>query len=564
MSLPATIQTAVGQSILGKITRLFNNNSVADVLNEILQNCRRAGATRVDIDSFELADRQVLVIRDDGTGIDDPAKLMTLGDSGWDSTIADREDPAGMGVFSLAGHRVEIHSFSPAAGQGWCVTIAPDAWESGAPLEIEPCSIACGTEILIDMPAAWASALSAAAATAATFYPLPVHFQGKRCAQRDFLADAHRVEQWQGCRIGIFRGRNYRSPTEVSINFHGLTVPCPTPFVSEIDGDGCWYVRVDIVDAPILQLVLPARKEMVQNAALGELREAAEAAIYRTIALAGSHRLAHEQWQRAHALGVTLPEAAPWLSGWVPRTADSDSTLLGDPVAGTAMILVPCEEPPIEQCAGRILSEGLPLGGTLVREVAGFEGYGWYDALPRVSDICFCVESDAGVYSYRGGDSLPTGIESGRVARITLDVAVKPSARATGGDDRHSFPADVLIAPDDGWYSNLDQTVILLTQDSAITPHELASLIEDACFTPGDDCGDDSWDTQHSYFEKRARHVANELLLGEETAILERIRDVLLDEVSWLIPDGRRVTILAERGQMTLSYAPEDAAALSA
>ncbi|MGL1521379.1 hypothetical protein ACSTIE_23580, partial [Vibrio parahaemolyticus] len=63
MSLPATIQTAVGQSILGKITRLYNN-SVADVLNEILQNCRRAGATRVDIDSFDLADRQVMVIRD--------------------------------------------------------------------------------------------------------------------------------------------------------------------------------------------------------------------------------------------------------------------------------------------------------------------------------------------------------------------------------------------------------------------------------------------------------------------------------------------------------------------
>ncbi|MFM9745514.1 hypothetical protein ACKI2C_49020, partial [Streptomyces brasiliscabiei] len=92
-----------------------------------------------------------------------------------------------------------------------------------------------------------------------------------------------------------------------------------------------------------------------------------------------------------------------------------------------------------------------------------------------------------------------------------------------------------------------------LTQDSGITPHELASLIEDACFTPGDDCGDDSWDTQHSSFEKRARQVANELLLGEETAVLERIRDVLLDEVSWLVPEGRRLTILAERGQMTLS-----------
>ena len=563
MSLPATIQTTVGQSMISRVTRLFNN-SVGDVLTELLQNARRAGATRVDIDRFDLADRQVLVVRDDGSGIADPAKLVTLGDSGWDSEIAHREDPAGMGVFSLAGHRVEIRSFSPAARKGWCVTIGPDAWESGSPLEIEPYSIAAGTEILVDMPAAWVSALAAAAAKAATFYPLAVYFQGERCAQRDFLAEAHRVEQWNGCRIGIFQGRNYRSPTEVSINFHGLTVPCPMPSVSEVGGDGCWYVRVDIVDAPALQLVLPARKEMVQNGALDALREAAETAIYRTIAVNGSHRLAHEQWQRAHALGVILPEAAPWLSGWAPRTADADSTLLGDPVAGTGMILVPDEDPPIEQCAGRVLCNGLPLGGALVREVSAFEGYGWYDALPRVSDLSFSVESDAGAFSYRSGDGLPSGIESGRVAHITLDVVVKPSANATGEDARHSFPADVLIAPDDGWYSNIDEAVILLTQDSTITPHELASLIEDACFTPGDDCGDDSWETQHSYFEKRARHVANELLLGEETAILERIRDVLLDEVSWLIPDGRRVTILAERGQMTLSYVPEDAAALPA
>lgn len=563
MSLPATIQTSVGQSLLGKISRLYNN-SVFDVLNETLQNCRRAGATRVDIDSFDLADRPILVIRDNGSGIDDPAKLVTLGESGWDSEIAHREDPAGMGVFSLAGHRVEIRSFSKAAGQGWCVVIAPDAWESGAPLAIEPCAIDVGTEILIDMPAAWGEALAGAAQKAATHYPLPVTFRGELCARKDFLAEAHRVETWNGCRIGIFRGRNYRSPTEVCINFHGLTVPCPMPSVSEVDGDGCWYVRIDIVDAPALQLVLPARKEMVQNAALDELREAAEAAIYRTIAITGSHRLAHEQWLRARALGVTLPEAAPWLSGWLPRTADTDGILLGDPVAGTPMVLLPSEEAPVEQCAGRILCDGLPLGGALVRDVAAFEGYGWYDALPRVSDLHFSVESDAGTYVYHGGDGLPSDIESGRVSRITLGVAIKPSRGATDADDRYSFPADVLIAPDDGWYCSLDETVILLAEGCAITPHDLASLIEDACFTASEDSGDDSWDTQHSYFQKRARHVANDLLMGEDAAIIERIRDVLLDEVSWLIPEGRRVTILGERGQMTLSYVPADEAVLPA
>jgi hypothetical protein len=557
MSLPATIHTSVGQSMISRVTR-FYNNSAYDALIELLQNSRRAGTTRVDIDSFDLSGRPVLIIRDNGSGIDDPAKLVTLGDSGWNGEIANREDPAGMGVFSLAGHRVEIRSFSPVANQGWSVVIAADAWESGTPLAIEPCSIDGGTEILIDMPSGWSETLAAAVKKAATYYPLQVFFQGELCARSDFLAEASRVETWNGCRIGVFRGRNYRSSPEEAVNFHGLTVACPMPSVSELGGDQCWHVRVDIVDAPALQLVLPARKEMVQNAALAELREAAEAAIYRTIAASGSHRLAHEQWLRADALGVILPEAAPWLSTWLPRTADGDGIVLGERVAGVPMVLVPNEEPHIEQCAGRVLCNALPLGGVLVREVTGFEGYSWYDALARVSALSFSVESDTGNYAYSGDTPLPDGIESGRVARILLDVAVK-SSRGAVGEDRYSLPVDVLIAPDEGWYVDLDQAAILLPHHSSITPHELASLFEDACFCPGDDCGDDSWETQHNYFEKRARHVANNLLLGKDAAILERIRVVLRDEVTWLVPEGRRVAIVAERSEVALSYVTAEA-----
>lgn len=558
MSLPVTIHTSIGQSMIGRVTR-FYNNSAQDALIELLQNSRRAGATRVDIDRFDLADRPVLIVRDNGSGIDDPAKLVTLGDSGWNGEIAAREDPAGMGVFSLAGHRVEIRSFSKAANQGWSVVIAPDAWESSIPLTIEPCAIDHGTEVLIDMPQGWGDAFEAAAKKAATFYPLPVFFQGEQLPRRDILAEARCVETWNGCRIGIFCSRHYRSSTEGTVNFHGLTVPCPMPQVSEVDADQCWYVLIDIGDAPALQLVLPARKEMVQNAALEELRHAAEAAIYRSIAAVGSHRLGHEQWLRAQALGVTLPEAEPWLPGWLPRTADGEGIVLGDRVAGVPMVMLPNEEPHIEQCVARVLREAQPLGGALVREVSEFRGYAWYDALPRVSALSFSVENDAGSFTYGERELLPSGIESGRVARILLDVTVKSSRHATIEDKRYSFPADVLIAPDEGWYARLDETTILLGCDSTITPHDLAALIDDACFCPGDDAGDDSWETQHDYFVKRARHIANNLLLGEDAAILERIRDVLHDEVTWLVPEGRRVAIVADRSAVSVSFAAGEA-----
>ena len=79
MPLPASIHATVSQSLLGRVTRIFNN-SAGDVLSETLQNSRRAGASRVDIDVKEVDDRSILVICDDGAGIDDPAQILPLGD----------------------------------------------------------------------------------------------------------------------------------------------------------------------------------------------------------------------------------------------------------------------------------------------------------------------------------------------------------------------------------------------------------------------------------------------------------------------------------------------------
>jgi hypothetical protein len=81
MIFPTTIKTTVGQSLITKIGRFFNG-SVSDCLAEIIQNSRRAGATRIDIARIEKNDRPVLRIRDDGRGIAEPAKFLTLGDPG--------------------------------------------------------------------------------------------------------------------------------------------------------------------------------------------------------------------------------------------------------------------------------------------------------------------------------------------------------------------------------------------------------------------------------------------------------------------------------------------------
>src|SRR3546814_10634117 len=78
----------------------------------------------------------------------------------------------------------------------------------------------------------------------------------------------------------------------------------------------------DVCSSDLLQLVLPARKEVVDNAALGALRAAVQTAIYRTIGSEGSHRLSFQNWQRVADLGIELPEASAWLYEWRPCTAD--------------------------------------------------------------------------------------------------------------------------------------------------------------------------------------------------------------------------------------------------
>ncbi|RQW46139.1 ATP-binding protein [Novosphingobium sp. LASN5T] len=552
MSLPASIHASVSSALLGRVTRIFNN-SVGDVLVETLQNARRAGANRVDIDVLEEGGRSLLVIRDDGTGIADPAKVLTLGDSGWDADTARREDPAGMGVFSLAGRHVEIRSRTALAEMGWRVEIPADAWESGVPLAIETCDVEPGTEIRIDMPDAWSRDLAAAAANAARHYPLPVRFRGEALKQVDFLAGACRIENWQGCRIGVFHDRNHLPASYPRINFHGLTVLCPLPSVTEVDGGECWHVRVDIRDAPALQLVLPARKEMVQNSALEALREAAEAAIYRALARAPGHRLAHAQWLRAQKLGIELPEAEAWLHGWFSRTADDNGIHHGERVVDRPMILFPDSEPAFEQCAGRAL-RGEVLGGTLVREQSAFAGYRWYDSLPRICSLSFVIGAGDSEVRYEESEATPPDLVSGQVASIMLDVAVSSSQDGTAKSVTYSLPVDVLILPEDGWSTDLDETVILLSPKCAIDPCDLADLLIDICFCACDDVDADSWETQQRNFQMRAGQIANALLLGEDAAILARIRDVIQEEIRWLIPLGRQVSMLAGGNGVELTF----------
>lgn len=79
-------------------------------LPELLQNARRAGASRVLVDWD--AERNVLIVNDDGCGIWDFGNLVVAYQSGWSSETTFRENPIGVGLFAalLASDELIVHS----------------------------------------------------------------------------------------------------------------------------------------------------------------------------------------------------------------------------------------------------------------------------------------------------------------------------------------------------------------------------------------------------------------------------------------------------------------------
>ncbi|WBQ17703.1 ATP-binding protein [Sphingobium yanoikuyae] len=550
MPFPATIRPEVGQSLITKVSRLFNG-TLGDMLLELFQNARRAGARAIHVAVYNLPAGTALSVYDDGCGIDDPANLLTLGDSGWQQDIRSREDPAGMGVFSLAGRDVVVRSWSRAAGRGWAVHIPTDGWEGTVPLAIESCGIVRGTEIQIMLPAAWEEQLGSALRTAARYFPLPVHFEGAQLPCEDFLAGAVQIELWEGCRIGIFHDGTTEAVHTPRINFHGVTVASRLPTLSEIESPHNWRVRIDIVNAPALQLVLPARKEMVENDALSRLREAAEIALYGAIARETSHRLSYKAWARARDLGIALPEANPWLNAWTPNIADTSNRYQGAAVRSGSMIIMSDHEPDIENALSRALAKEKPLGGLLVHENRDFEGYRWYDELPRLLSCSFVVQRDGVSHRYAEDVALPEEFESGPVENISAEILLRPGGPSPAEPTIYRVPADMLVCNNGCW--TLDEATILFDGEAKVQPDALADLMYASLFCYSDDCDRDSWDTQSLEFEHEARILANLLLLGEEEALLARLREAVFEHVQWLIPGGRSLTISADKDRLSLS-----------
>ncbi len=362
----AAIRARVHQGALKRVTRFFAS-TLTDAFIEALQNARRSGATRVRVTVDTPAGhpgncapapsetRLSVTVTDDGAGITDPAVLLSFGENGWPDDLVAREDAAGMGILSLAqrGCRITSRTRTPDGhpGHGWSVNLEPEHFTGRSDAEVRPDDTAphpSGTAVQFEA-AESADAIHTAVANAARHYPLPVLLEGVpgtepggvTLERRAFLDGAVHAEDWNGLVFGVFRDR-WRGSFEPDLNFFGLTLPVRLPTVETVHG-GIWSVRADVRDCPGLELVLPARKEAVENTFIEDMRQAARLAIYRAMAADPGPRPAFSDWTRARGAGPPRAPPRPFPTGRGLATPASDSprrpgsSVPGGPPSPTSM-----------------------------------------------------------------------------------------------------------------------------------------------------------------------------------------------------------------------------------
>lgn len=555
MTISTKLRAQVSPQAIAKVTRIFNG-TLDDIFNELFQNARRAGATRVIVTAEHGPDAYLITVCDDGAGIADPADLVSLGQSDWSDECRAREDPAGMGFFSLAGLDTIVSSSS--ASGAFTLAIAGDAWTGEADIDVLPWEGPVGTRIAFSFIAQPDGKLERTVATAARHFPLPVIYNGKPLDRADFLAGAEQIVERGGYRIGVFRDINLDHVDR--INFHGLTIRHKLPTTKEVH-HALWSVKVDIVDAPELVLVLPARKEIFRNAALETLVDLCREAIFETIRLQPFHRLSFDDWLLAQTFDPDFPEAARELPPWVAYCARDQYREVPKYIAVTGKAAIFTEE---DACGSitfaRILAcsrgdtadlEPHQLSGpqqlTFFSPVRQFAGYPWYDALP----------------SYHSTDNVMLDAEDTPVEGQVGLATIRPTRIILGFEDQNgaklNLDTDFWITEDDSCWSDPDNAHIALTRGSKLDPSDLTELIIDAIFCPSDDSDADSYDTQETRFRHDAAVRAHAILEGEDAAILAGIRMAFADRIAWRIPHGRTLHLnwSSTGSNLTLETAPE-------
>ena len=566
------MRVSVSPDMIQKSTRLFNGTP-EDILNELFQNSRRAGATVIEVEANVCGDSCAISITDNGCGIDHPGKVITLGTSAWEQDVIAREDPAGMGLFSLAGKHVEVETVTH-AGEAFRILLAPTAWTGG---ELVPIDFSVTPEFAHGTRLRFAFAitndkhglaslknLEGLVTKTARHLPVQVLFNGSACQQTDFLVGAVHVEEAIGLRIGVFENTYPNNSVSIaSINFFGLTIQYNNlPTLTQVGAPHKLLCKIDIIDCPSLKLVLPARKELLMNAFIPEIEIACKRALFRYIAQQEHHSLSFDDYVHAKALGIELAEAHGTLPDWKPAVCDTDAgryNNLDDYTDAQELhapcLIIPDYDAPREQSLERALSLNKPFGFTLVEEQPQFAGYSWYDAIPVLTAIDVSAHYGDEIVDETNAYARAENHDTCRPDSITMELNIHHPATAAGDANIQTITlqSDLLMLDDIKYHSDPCDMPVLVRKTTDLTRHALESYMTDAYLSIADDYDADSRYTQQSNWENACGPAAVALLVGREEARLVEIKSAAERAIGYLVPTGTSLTISFAQGEANVN-----------
>ena len=545
LQTPQSIHATIHQDAINEVAGFFNATT-EDILNELLQNARRSGATEVEITTQE----DQVTVTDNGVGISDPAAILAFGHTGWENKTAQSEHAAGMGFYALArSEQVRVRS-KPQGGTAWQVNLTPDHFvgKMDAPVERAIGNMnSPGTTVTFSSRRDPEGDIK----EAAKHYPLPVQLNGQRVEQRDFLHDAVHTEVWEGIRIGVYPA--YRWSNISRMNFHGIIVTEPgLPRVPGIQKQ--WYAQTDVLDCPHLELTLPARREVIETRFMRDLRAACRSAIYRSMSLQTEPPdVPKKVQQEAASLGINLPDAAAVLEHWEPEHARAQHqdhrTRTWEKVSDDTVVIA-LEAQPADQQALARAAELNGAAGRLMKADEDLEGYDWYDRLPKAKSMRITVTKDGEDHDLRELRDNKQQLENQRPNRITFTLETVDKEGEAGKQAKHA----ILVLPSDLAFENeeeeyMDDNRPLITQDSEISAHELTNLMTEAFFRESDDSDSDSYETQKGNHEAASYRTALTLLSSKEDALKSTLANLINRHVIWEVPQGTVATTQIKDGR---------------
>ena len=525
--------------------------SAETILSELLQNARRAGSTHIDITvKMTSAWDAQITIKDNGQGIENPAIILSYGENDWENDTTVREDAAGMGFACLANNGCRIMSKTRDT-EGWQTSLDKLCFSGEKTATIKPWinkDQNHGTTVTFNLH--WTLyCIRQTIKDVTKYFPVntTLHTEelGKKTSENmkheGFLDHSFYTEEWLGLRIGVHNTQNIYNIDE-DLNFFGHQLKINAAKLTDLNNN-TWYARVDVIACSKLELVLPARKEAINNDFMRCLKQKCKAIIYRGLnnnINTGPVFLGYREITEAATLGISLPIMPPGLIEWKPKVDDSTGNwpkYERKSLPENAFLVNSELNRSLQHSLGHALERDNKkhLAFEPNPEMAGFD---WYDNLFSIESVIphITIGNRIQPLNTFSREELYDRDKPRDVKEALLQVQLEDGHKNTRVE---LIDTPIILTGEP--YDWGDESECFIVDKTQWSSSMLIQLLEDAYFEYRADADANNYDTQKDEFEESARYYVHTLLNEGPEEIATTIKEILIRHNICSIEEGKEL-----------------------